>query len=69
VPKNRLVSLHGVHKARASTKQVAGLMYGYPEVLCGTMVARQIFYELPVLPAPIKCGADPVDNPIENSTR
>ncbi len=44
-------------------------MYGYPEVLCGTMVARQIFYELPVLPAPIKCSADPVDNPIENNTR
>ena len=56
------------HKVRASTEQVAGLMYGYPEVLCGTMVAREIFDELPVLPAPITCGADPVDNPVENST-
>ena len=67
--KNRLVSLHGVHKVRASTKQVAGLMYGYPEVLCGTMVARQIFDELPMLPAPITCGAGPVDNPVENCTK
>jgi hypothetical protein len=67
--KTRLVSLHGVHKVRASTKEVAGLMYCYPEVLCCTMVARQIFDELPVLPAPITCGADSVDNPVENSTK
>jgi hypothetical protein len=44
-------------------------MYGYPEVLCGTMVARQIFDELPVLPPAITCDADPVDNPFENSTK
>lgn len=33
------------------------------------MVARQIFDELPVLPAAITCDTDPVDKPVEDSAK
>jgi hypothetical protein len=60
--------LHGVHKVRASAKQVADVICGYPEIICGAMIARQIFDKLLALPTAITCDTDPADNPAENST-
>jgi len=44
-------------------------MHGYPEVTCGTMIARQIFDKLLALPAVGACDAEPVGNPVEDSTK
>jgi hypothetical protein len=60
--------IHGVHKVRASAKQVADVICGYPEIICGAMIARQIFDKLLALPTAITCDTDPADNPAENST-
>ena len=60
--------LHGVHKVRASAKQVADVS-GYPEVICGAMIARQIFDKLLALPTAITCDTDPAENSAENSTK
>jgi hypothetical protein len=55
-------------KVRASAKQVADIICGYPEIICGAMIARQIFDKLLALPTAITCDTDPADNPAENST-
>jgi hypothetical protein len=44
-------------------------MHGYSEVICGTMVARQVFDKLPALPPAITCDTEPFDNPVENITK
>jgi hypothetical protein len=44
-------------------------MHGFPEVIGGTMVARQVFDKLPTLPPVITCDTDPIDNPVEDSTK
>jgi len=44
-------------------------MHAYPEVTCGTMIARQIFDKLLALPAVGACDAEPVGNPVEDSTK
>jgi hypothetical protein len=54
---------------RALAKQVAGLICDYPEVICGTMIARQIFDKLSALPAAITSDAEPVNDPVENSAK
>src|SRR4029077_18640161 len=64
--KSRCLSLHGVHNVRASAKEVADVICGYPEVICGTMVARQIFDKLLTLLASITRDAEPVDSTVEH---
>jgi hypothetical protein len=58
---------HGVHKVRASAKQVADVS-GYPEVICSAMIVRQIFDKLLALPTAITCDTDPVEYSAENIT-
>jgi hypothetical protein len=44
-------------------------MYGYPEIICGTMIARQIFDKLLALPAVLTHHAQALDNPAGNSPK
>jgi hypothetical protein len=60
------LSLNGVHKVRALAKEGADVTCGYPEVIYGTMVARQIFDKLLTLLASITRGAEPVDSTFEH---
>jgi 3-methyladenine DNA glycosylase AlkC len=60
------MSLHGVHKVRALAKEGADVTCGYPEVIYGTMVARQIFDKLLTLLASITRDAEPVDSTVEH---
>jgi hypothetical protein len=64
--RSRHLSLHGVHKVRALAKEGADVTCGYPEVIYGTMVARQIFDKLLTLLASITRDAEPVDSTVEH---
>jgi hypothetical protein len=53
----------------ASAAQLAGLIYRYPEVIGGPMIARQIVDQLLALPAALMGGAHPLDKPPESGTK
>ena len=54
---------------QASAAQLAGLMYRYPEIIGGSMIARQIVDQLLALPAALMRSADPLDNPVDDATK
>src|SRR3974390_741886 len=54
---------------QASAAQLAGLMYRYPEVTGGSMIARQIVDQLLALLAALMRSAGPLDNPVDDATK